>query len=80
MSAAPARDAARTGDADRWAVYLVTDADQCAAVARTASLNRRDVRRRFDERFSATAMARRYLDLYANQSVTRPDIALVANG
>ena len=35
MSAAQARDAARTGDADRWAVYLVTDADQCAASGRS---------------------------------------------
>ena len=61
--------------------FIVSNEDEAvAAVARTASLNRRDVRRRFDERFSATAMARRYLDLYANQSVTRPDIALVANG
>ena len=61
--------------------FIVSNEDEAvAAVGRTASLNRRDVRRRFDERFSATAMARRYLDLYANQSVTRPDIALVANG
>ena len=61
--------------------FIVSNEDEAvAAVGRTASLNRRDVRRRFDERFSATAMARRYLDLYANQGVTRPDIALVANG
>ena len=61
--------------------FIVSNEDEAvAAVGRTAILNRRDVRRRFDERFSATAMARRYLDLYANQGVTRPDIALVANG
>ena len=61
--------------------FIVSNEDEAvAAVARTASLNRRDVRRRFDERFSATAMARRYLDLYARQGATRPDMALVANG
>ena len=28
------------------------------------------IRRRFEERFSATAMARRYLDLYSQQGVS----------
>jgi glycosyltransferase involved in cell wall biosynthesis len=60
--------------------FIVRDEDEAvAAVARTATLNRHEVRRRFEERFSATAMARRYLDLYASQGLTRPDIALVAN-
>ena len=41
------------------------DAEACRAVARAARLDRAAVRRRFEERFSAHAMARRYLDLYA---------------
>jgi len=36
-----------------------------AAAARAPYLDRRAVRRRFEERFSAIAMANRYLDLYA---------------
>jgi glycosyltransferase involved in cell wall biosynthesis len=35
------------------------------AVSRLPSLSRAAVRQRFEERFSATAMARRYIDLYA---------------
>lgn len=61
--------------------FIVSNEDEAvAAVARAATLNRREVRRRFDERFSATAMARRYADLYADQGATRPSMALVANG
>lgn len=46
--------------------FIVRDEDEaCDAVLRVAGLNRREVRRRFDLRYSATAMARRYLALYA---------------
>jgi len=41
--------------------------DAVAAVRAAAKLDRRDIRRRFDRRFSATAMARAYLDLYADR-------------
>ena len=41
-----------------------TDAQAIAAVGRLPDLDRRAIRRRFEERFSATAMARRYIDLY----------------
>jgi glycosyltransferase involved in cell wall biosynthesis len=42
-----------------------SDAEACAAVLRVAQLDRTAIRRRFEERFSAHAMARRYLNLYA---------------
>jgi len=46
--------------------FIVRDeAEACAAVARLHTLDRAAIRRRFEERFSAHAMARRYLDLYA---------------
>ena len=46
--------------------YIVTDdAEAVAAVHRLGQIDRLAVRRRFEERFSATAMANRYLDLYA---------------
>jgi hypothetical protein len=35
-------------------------------------LDRREVRRRFDRRFSATAMARAYLDVYADRLAKAP--------
>ena len=35
-------------------------------------LDRREVRRRFDRRFSATAMARGYLDVYADRLAKAP--------
>jgi glycosyltransferase involved in cell wall biosynthesis len=41
-----------------------SDAEAIAAVGRLPDLDRRAIRRRFEERFSATAMARRYIDLY----------------
>lgn len=45
--------------------FLVSDVAEAAqAVASAAALDRRAVRRRFDLRFSANAMARRYLELY----------------
>lgn len=53
---------------DQVTGFIVRDERQAAeAGRRIAELNRRDVRRRFDLRFSATAMARRYLDLYVGQ-------------
>ncbi len=46
--------------------FLVRDLEgACAATRAAASLDRARVRQRFEARFSATAMARRYLDLYA---------------
>jgi glycosyltransferase involved in cell wall biosynthesis len=48
--------------------YLVTNEDEAvAAVGKAQALDRREVRRRFDRRFSAMAMARGYLDLYADR-------------
>lgn len=46
--------------------FLVDDEEQAAAaVVRARALDRRAVRRRFESRYSATAMAGRYLDIYA---------------
>ena len=45
--------------------FIVHDEDSAVAAAhRLGEINRFEVRRRFETRFSATAMARRYLDLY----------------
>ncbi len=45
--------------------FIVQNIDEAtAAVARARRLDRATIRRRFEQRFSATAMARRYLDLY----------------
>ncbi len=44
------------------------DAGAVAAVGRLAGIDRLTVRRRFEKRFSATAMARRYLDIYSRLS------------
>ena len=41
-----------------------TDAEAIAAVGRLATLDRFTVRQRFEQRFSATAMALRYVDIY----------------
>jgi glycosyltransferase involved in cell wall biosynthesis len=41
-----------------------SEAEACDAVARLPELNRRSIRARFEERFSATAMAQRYLEIY----------------
>ena len=62
--------------------FMVHDEDEAAAaVSRLDRLDRRAIRRRFEERFSATAMARRYLDLYAGLGADRsvPGVALAAN-
>jgi glycosyltransferase involved in cell wall biosynthesis len=44
-----------------------SDAEALIDIIRVGELDRAAVRRRFEERFSATAMARRYLDLYVRQ-------------
>ena len=62
--------------------FIVSSDDEAlAAISRIPSLNRREVRRRFDERFSSVAMAQRYLDLYARLAGARPElgVALAAN-
>ena len=52
-----------------------------AAVGRLDQLSRADIRKRFELRFSATAMARRYLDLYARLAdAHRPCEELAAIG
>ena len=53
--------------------FLVKDVDAAVAAVRTLDkLDRREVRRRFDRRFSATAMARGYLDVYADRLAKAP--------
>jgi glycosyltransferase involved in cell wall biosynthesis len=52
--------------------FIVRDhAEAVAAVGRLPSLDRRAVRRRFQERFSATAMAARYVELYERLAAPR---------
>ncbi|TAJ71101.1 MAG: glycosyltransferase family 4 protein [Phenylobacterium sp.] len=48
-----------------------SEAEARDAVARLPELDRNAVRARFEERFSATAMARRYLEIYARLSRAR---------
>ena len=53
--------------------FLVKDVDAAVAAVRGIErLDRREVRRRFDRRFSATAMARAYLDVYADRLAKAP--------
>jgi len=53
--------------------FVVDGEDQAVLAVRAAQgLDRREVRRRFDRRFSATAMARGYLDLYADRLARLP--------
>ena len=62
--------------------FIVANDDEAIdAISRIPNLNRRGVRRRFDERFSSVAMARRYLDLYAQLVGARPErgVALAAS-
>ena len=58
-----------------------TDDEAVEAVRRLPQLDRRAIRRRFEERYSATAMAQRYLDLYARRSESRgaPNVTLAAS-
>lgn len=62
--------------------FIVSSQEEAEAAVRSIpDLNRREVRRRFDERFSGVAMAQRYLDLYAGLGTSRPErnVALVAS-
>ncbi|HEY1752391.1 MAG TPA: glycosyltransferase family 4 protein [Caulobacteraceae bacterium] len=53
--------------------YIVHDVEAAVhAVRAIEGLDRREVRRRFDRRFSATAMARGYLDVYADRLAKAP--------
>jgi len=53
--------------------FLVDTMEQAiAAAGRAHLLDREAVRARFDLRFSATAMARRYLDVYGDLLARRP--------
>jgi len=53
--------------------FLVSTMEEAvAAAARAHQLDREAIRARFDLRFSATAMARRYLDVYADLLARRP--------
>jgi len=53
--------------------YVIDGEDEAVeAVQAARRLDRRTVRRGFDRRFSATAMARGYLDLYAERLSRRP--------
>ncbi|MGH6992081.1 MAG: glycosyltransferase family 4 protein [Caulobacteraceae bacterium] len=53
--------------------FLVETEDEAvAAVKKARRLDRREVRRRFDRRFTATHMARAYLDLYADRLARLP--------
>ena len=53
--------------------FLVSSMEEAvAAAAQAHRLDREAIRARFDLRFSATAMARRYLDVYADLLAQRP--------
>jgi glycosyltransferase involved in cell wall biosynthesis len=53
--------------------FVVKDEDAAVkAVQAAMRLDRREVRRRFDRRFSATAMGRAYLDIYADRLARAP--------
>src|SRR5690606_782361 len=53
--------------------YLVETVEQAVAAAgRAHLLDREAIRARFELRFSATAMARRYLDVYGDLLARRP--------
>jgi glycosyltransferase involved in cell wall biosynthesis len=58
---------------------VATDAEAIAAVRRLPSLDRAAIRRRFEDHFSATAMARRYVELYSRLAATgAPRLGLAA--
>jgi glycosyltransferase involved in cell wall biosynthesis len=53
--------------------FVVEDEDAAIEAVRAAArLDRRDIRRRFERRFSAIAMARGYLDIYADRLARAP--------
>lgn len=53
--------------------FLVNDFDQAvAAAAQAGRLDRQAIRTTFERRFSATAMARRYIDVYGDLLARRP--------
>jgi len=56
-----------------------SEAEAVEAALRAATLDRLAIRRRFEERFSAIAMARRYLDIYArlNRAASPAPFAVV---
>jgi glycosyltransferase involved in cell wall biosynthesis len=59
--------------------FIVRNEDEAvAAVARLPTLSRMAIRRRFEERFSATAMARRYLALYDRRATPAEADVVVA--
>jgi glycosyltransferase involved in cell wall biosynthesis len=59
---------------DEGLTGYIVDSEEAAARAIEAArqLDRRDIRRRFERRFSATVMARNYLDLYADRLARAP--------
>ncbi|HEY2709196.1 MAG TPA: glycosyltransferase family 4 protein [Caulobacteraceae bacterium] len=60
--------------------FLVKDEDGAVAAVRALDrLDRREVRRRFDRRFSAIAMGRAYLDVYADRLAKAPFAADLAD-
>jgi glycosyltransferase involved in cell wall biosynthesis len=60
--------------------FLVSSEEEAdRAVLAARKLNRADVRRRFELRFSASAMARRYVDLYEQIGVREQTAPLIAN-
>jgi glycosyltransferase involved in cell wall biosynthesis len=62
--------------------FIVNNDEQAvAALGRLGELSRAEIRKRFELRFSATAMARRYLDLYGRlMDDADPCEAVAANG
>ncbi len=60
--------------------YVVAGEKEAVEAVRLAQgLDRREVRRRFDRRFSAAAMARGYLDLYAERLARCPPVRELAS-
>jgi glycosyltransferase involved in cell wall biosynthesis len=59
---------------------VTTVAEASWALREVLTLDRRAVRRRFEERFSASRMARDYLDIYRSLTVEVPDFAARSAG
>ncbi len=60
--------------------FIVRSEDEAVdAVRRAVDLNRREVRRRFEQRYSATAMAERYLNLYAGAPTRNRAMTIAAS-